>query len=114
MDDLDEVDRACAIAQGWKAIPAERGGGAPLYEDLHGEEHLTPCSPTRVPADHIALLKWLRTQDTDPLICESDGENEHDWYASVYGAPHNYFAEDACPMVALARATAKWAAGRGK
>jgi len=114
MDDLDEVDRACAIAAGMRVVH-----DAPhLWENAHGvfprlcPEARLEFSPSRVPADHIALLLWHAREgrvarvavDASGASADLDDPKERPLASAL--AP--------CPMVALARATAKWAEGRGK
>ena len=101
--DLDALDRECALAQGWRVSPV-LGWVSPDGKD-HGDN---PPSPTRNPADFLALLQWCVGQDLYPSVHLSRRGNEWEGALRVKGGRKAVTKERAhSPLVAFSLAVAE-------
>jgi hypothetical protein len=120
--DLDALDRACAEAQGWtlSPIPETFGCGCPPGKDAADEDRWCYIpSPTRNPADFVALLEFHAKARRTCYLTFSSKQGE--WGAFLRwngkypsGGKKREWREafDPFPMVALCLATKAWSDAR--
>jgi hypothetical protein len=120
--DLDALDRECAVAMGMEECPTQPGSWHkhPDFPALeHGRDEaggpyfprMPLPSPTRNPADFVALLRWCGDQGR--TIDLRRWKKKPAWQATInLSEPVHPTASDPDPMVALALAVRAWAKSR--